>query len=180
MDNQRPGAMKAIPNRISGMSDQQGHWAFMMAGYLLLILLLLMGGAIDLARVTTGRDRAYGALKVAVRSATRQLDWSSMTNSGQISINADAAASAFRTVLAENLRLDTNLNPTDGAPVDGPVTIAHFRVYNQTPVVESDTGYTFSRPGISASIIVTVRPNAVDFLVPEVRIPLTVQGLVAR
>lgn len=180
MDNQRSGALKTHAHRPSWITDQRGHWAFMMAGYLLIILMLLMGGAIDLARITTGRDRAYAALKVAVRSATRQLDWAALTNTGQISISSDAAASAFRAVLAENLRLDSNLAPTDGAPVDGPVTISHFRVYNQVPVVEPGSGYIFPRPGVSAKIIVTVRLKAIDFLVPEVRMPLSVQGLVAR
>ncbi len=172
--------MKTRASQISWVSDEQGHWAFMMAGCLLLILLFLMGGAIDLARLTTGRDQAYGALKVAVRSATRQLDWSSMTNNGQISIDAEAAATVFRAVLAENLRLDSNLKATDEAPVDGSVTISHFRVYNQTPAVEPDTEYVFHRPSISARIIVVVRPKAIGFLAPEVKIPLTVQGLVAR
>lgn len=135
-------------NIIESLKNQKGT-LFLVAFFLLIIFMLFIALAADIAYLMAIKIEGRHSLNLALRAAAQKIDEEAFTDADnpRIVIDETAASEAFIRVLKQNLKLDANFNPLPGSPVDDKVEVCYFQI-----VQEENVPYGYSYRGRSETL----------------------------
>jgi len=138
--------------------DNKGATSAIIGVVTVMIAIMLFALAFDTAFLYVRRDVIKQALDYSNLAVYRELDRDRLAD-GELYLNEIAAQDTFREFLAQNLRLDGNLNPLPGSPAAEPVTVADFRIFNPEDLPNTDgLGNPVTEVSVYSQIWVPVRP----------------------
>jgi len=138
--------------------DKKGAASAVIGSITIMVAMMLFALAFDTAFLYARRDAIKQALDYSNMAVYRNLKRNKLAD-GIIEINETAGQDTFRQFLAQNLRLDGNLNPLEGSLAAGPVQIIDFKVFNPEDLPNIDgLGNRVTEVSVYSQIRVPVRP----------------------
>ncbi|MCR4441240.1 MAG: hypothetical protein QHH10_03875 [Peptococcaceae bacterium] len=138
--------------------DQKGGASAVTGAITVMIAMMLLALAFDTAYLYARRDAIKQALDYSNMAVYRNLDREKLADR-LLAIEEIAAQDTFREFLAQNLRLDGNLNPLPGSLAAGPVQVADFRVFNPEDLPNTDgLGNPVTEVSVYSRVRVPVKP----------------------
>ncbi|TDA67827.1 MAG: hypothetical protein D9V47_09970 [Clostridia bacterium] len=153
--------------------DRKGAASALIGVVTVMMAMMLFALAFDAAFLYARRDAIKQALDYSNMAVYRELDRDRLAD-GDLYLNEITAQDTFREFLAQNLRLDGNLNPRPGSPAAGPVEVVDFRVFNPQDLPNTDgLGNPVTEVSVYSQIRVPVRPVFVG-LFTTVSVPVAI------
>jgi len=138
--------------------DRKGGATAVIGAIITLISMMLFALAFDTAFLYARRDAIKQALDYSNMAVYRNLNREKLVD-GILEIDVISAQDTFREFLANNLRLDGNLNPLPGSLAAGPVQVVDFQVFNPEDLPNTDgLGNIVTEVSVYSQIRVPVKP----------------------
>lgn len=138
--------------------DRKGGATAVIGAIITLISMMLFALAFDTAFLYARRDAIKQALDYSNMAVYRNLNREKLVD-GILEIDVTSAQDTFREFLANNLRLDGNLNPLPGSLAAGPVQVVDFQVFNPEDLPNTDgLGNIVTEVSVYSQIRVPVKP----------------------
>lgn len=138
--------------------DRKGGATAVIGAIITLISMMLFALAFDTAFLYARRDTTKQALDYSNMAVYRNLNREKLAD-GILEIDVISAQDTFREFLANNLRLDGNLNPLPGSLAAGPVQVVDFQVFNPEDLPNTDgLGNIVTEVSVYSQIRVPVKP----------------------